>query len=68
MDNWEKVYENQQSAKAELAHNALLNHEIQAVIINKKDSSFPQLGRFEIFVPAESVTIAKQIIENEITH
>lgn len=66
MDNWEKIFVTEQGPKAELARNVLENHQIQAVMFNKKDSSF-QFGLFEIYVPSEKSALAKQLLNNEVT-
>ena len=36
---------------------------IQAVIVNKQDSSYIAFGEIELFVPRENVLDAKQIME-----
>lgn len=65
-ENWEKVLITEASSKAEISRMVLENNGIQAVVMNKKDSSY-LLGVFEIYVPKDEAVTARQIIENEIT-
>lgn len=49
--------------KAELIVGLLAEHEIEANILNKKDSSY-LFGEIEIWVSAKDVDAAKEIIDN----
>ena len=59
---WVKVFETPNVYKIELLKNELLNHEIMAVVMNKKDRSY-LLGWCEIHVPDNQEIIAKEIID-----
>ena len=65
-DGWEKILVTERSSKAEISRMVLENNGLQAVVMNKKDSSY-LLGVFELYVPADQAAIARQILENEIT-
>lgn len=62
MNNWSKVFSSNNIFRAELAKNELLSHEIQAVVLNKKDSNY-LLGYCEVYVPNEHLNIANVIID-----
>ena len=66
LENWEKVLVTELSSKAEITRMVLENNNIQAVLLNKKDSSY-LLGFYEIYVPLEQAPFALQIIENEVS-
>ncbi|GAA4434394.1 hypothetical protein GCM10023091_09240 [Ravibacter arvi] len=66
LENWVKILISDANPKAEISRMVLENNGIQAVIINKKDSSY-LLGVFELYVPLEQEIIARQILENEIS-
>lgn len=45
MDNWTSVFETDQLYKAELVKDILCNNDIDAVILNQKDSSYNNFRR-----------------------
>ena len=51
MKNWAKVKIVNQNHQALIAKEFLSEHEIESVILNKKDSSYNNFGNYEIFVP-----------------
>ncbi|HEX9957175.1 MAG TPA: DUF2007 domain-containing protein [Fibrella sp.] len=66
--DWEKVLTTKQPYKAELAKAQLVENDIDAVIINKQSSSYPELfGNYEVYVPAKDGIIARIILDNETT-
>ncbi|OIN55961.1 putative signal transducing protein [Arsenicibacter rosenii] len=65
--NWEKVLTTPLPFRAELAKALLAEHDIQAVVVNKKSSSYPPFGNCELFVPQEHAIVAKVILDNETT-
>jgi len=67
LENWEKVMVTEINSKAELSRIVLENNGVQAVLLNKKDSSY-LLGVFEIYVPVEQAAFAMQILNDEITN
>lgn len=62
MNNWVKVYSNSQYFKSEMVKQVLIDHEIEAVIMNKQDSSY-KFGMVEVHVEESNEERAKQIIE-----
>ena len=62
MENWTKVFTTNNIFAAELTKNELLSHDIQAVVVNKKDSNY-LLGYCEVFVPNKNLEIAKVVID-----
>ncbi len=63
-DNWQKVYSSSFEHKVEIVSAVLEDHEISSVVINKKDSAY-LFGELELYVQAENVLRAKQIINKE---
>lgn len=51
--DWKLVYSTDQLYKAEIAKDILADSEIEAIIINKKDSSYNSFGELEVFVNKE---------------
>lgn len=50
MDNWITVFETEQSYLAEMVKGILCENNIDAVLLNHKDSSYPMLGSIKIMV------------------
>ncbi|MGM9511029.1 MULTISPECIES: DUF2007 domain-containing protein [Larkinella] len=57
-DQWEKVLVTPTTYRAELAKVLLAEHEINAVVVNKKDSNY-LLGNCEVYVQTEDAAMAK---------
>jgi len=55
---WEKVMVTPTIYRAELAKVLLAGHEIDAVVVNKKDSNY-LLGNCELYVLTQDATMAK---------
>lgn len=62
--NWIKIYSTSANYKAELIKGLLFENGIQAVVINKKDSSY-LFGELEIYVMPDDVLQAKHIISTQ---
>lgn len=62
---FQKVFEDVQQVRAEIVKGVLQEHDIESVIVSKKDSSY-QFGHYEIHVLQDSVIRAIKIIEDEI--
>lgn len=65
MENWERIMNTKNSARAEIARGVLEEHGINAVIINKKDSNYPMFGFFEVLVLLQDVENAKNLLTDE---
>jgi Zn-dependent membrane protease YugP len=61
---WEKIFTTSQPYQAEVARQVLEEAGIQAVVINKKDSSYLAFGEAEVYVQQDDVIRAKQLIKN----
>ncbi|ATL46510.1 hypothetical protein COR50_04590 [Chitinophaga caeni] len=61
---WIKVYETRDPFKAEIVKGMLIENGIEAVIVNKQDSSFTQMipGLDEVYVQEVNETLAKQLV------
>ncbi|KQS31485.1 DUF2007 domain-containing protein [Dyadobacter sp. Leaf189] len=66
-ENWIKAYQSSQMIRAEIAREILEQNGIPAVIVNKKDSSYPIFGMCEVHVPASELDRAQTILMNEDT-
>lgn len=64
MENWTKIYHNPNEFKVELIKNELINHGIQAVILNKVDHNYPVFGVSELMVATADKDIALTIIND----
>lgn len=61
MDNWTLVYSSNQLYKVELKRQLLEENDIQAIIVNKKDSAY-LFGDIELYVSVEDAFQARQLI------
>ena len=59
--DWIKIYSTGVNYKAELLKGLLFENNIEAVILNKKDSSYG-FGELELYVSSDDVIKAKHII------
>lgn len=59
--DWIKIFSTGENYKAELLKGLLIENNIEAVIINKKDSSYG-FGELELYVGAADVVKAKHLI------
>jgi hypothetical protein len=62
MDNWQSIYKTEYLSQAQIIESILAEHEIQSVILNKKDSSYNNFGNCEIFVTPSEAKVALDII------
>ncbi len=62
-EGWTLVYSSSQLFEIEILKSMLLEHDIQSVIINKKDS-FYLFGDVELYVKVEDAFEATQLIKN----
>jgi len=63
-NSWQLVYSSPYNYQVELTKAVLLNHDIESVILNQRDSAY-LFGEFELYVLPEDVLRAKQIINKE---
>ncbi len=59
--DWIQIYSTDKMFQAEILKQVLADHEIEAVIINKMDSSYKSFGEIEIYVKNDHVIKAKML-------
>ena len=64
LDNWKKIWESPSVQRAEIAKLLLEDNDIQAVVLNKKDSSY-LFGFCELYVPQTETENAERILITE---
>lgn len=62
---WQKVFETRDRIKAEILQGKLEARDIQAVIVDKKDSAYQLFGYIELHVPDEYLHEARHIVQQE---
>lgn len=62
---FQKVFEDRQEVRAAIVQGVLNEHDINAVLVPKRDSSY-QFGVFEVHVEHDDVMQSIKIIEEEI--
>ena len=68
MKDWTVVYNSQINSRTEIVKGVLTDRGIDAVIVNKKDSTLHlDHGQIEVLVQQSSVLEAMKIINDEIT-
>lgn len=65
MSNWQTVFTSKDAHRAEIVKDILGNANIQAMVVNLKDSAY-HLGNLEVRVAHDSVLRAIKIIKEEI--
>ncbi len=67
MENWIKVFEDQNQIRAEIVKAVLEENGIPAVVMNKKETVYHVFGAYEVLVIQADGLAAVQLIQNEIT-
>jgi hypothetical protein len=62
MKDWIRIYANSNLSTAALVTGLLNEKEVPAKLLNRKDSAYVFLGEAEVYVPAEFINIAKEIL------
>lgn len=63
MNDWIAIFETDQLYRAEMVKNLLCNNQIEAVILNHKDSSF-KLGLISVMIKDEDKDKAIEIVNS----
>jgi hypothetical protein len=63
-DNWTSIYSTDKPWQAEIARQVLVENGIEAVVINKRDSSYLAFGEAEVFVSIENAERSKKLLMN----
>jgi hypothetical protein len=58
---WVQIYATDKMFQAELFKQVLTDHDIEAVIINKMDSSYKSFGEIEVYVKNDNAIRAKML-------
>lgn len=64
--NWQKIYSTANLPQAEIIKSLLEEYDIQAIILNKRDSAYNMFGEVEIHVLREDVIKAIQLLKHEV--
>jgi hypothetical protein len=59
--DWVQIYSTDKMFQAEIFKQVLADHKIEAVIINKMDSSYKAFGEVEVYVNNDHVIKAKML-------
>lgn len=65
-DSWVKVYSTLFLAQAEIKKAMLIENDVDAVVLNKLDSSYLAFGQAEIYVHPSNEQEAKRLLETEL--
>lgn len=63
-NNWFLVYSSDKPWQAEIVKQVLIENNIEAVVINKNDSSYLAFGEAEVYVNEENAEEAKKLIKS----
>lgn len=63
-DNWILILSTPQPWQAEMAKQILEEKGIEAVVMNRRDSSYTVFGEVEIYVVKEDVERSKELLKN----
>lgn len=63
-DNWVSIYSTDKPWQAEIAKQVLFDNGIEAVVINKRDSSYLAFGEVEVYVSQEDAEKSKELLKN----
>jgi hypothetical protein len=62
--DWICVFHTEQSFQAEIAKEILENEEINCVVINEHDSTFPSIGELEVWVHQDFSSKAIELLKD----
>lgn len=62
--DWVTVYHTGQNFQAEIAREILENENINCVVINENDSTFPSIGEIEVMVHQDFEARAKELLKD----
>jgi len=63
-DNWVSIFSSDKPWQAEIAKQILFENGIEAVIINKQDSSYRLFGDVEVYVSQNDAEKSKELLKN----
>jgi hypothetical protein len=62
--DWTKIHFTKNPIEAEMIKDLLMDHDVQAVILNKQDSAYPLISEIEIYCHAENALKAIKLISD----
>lgn len=62
--DWVCVFQTEQGFQAEIAREILENEEINCVVLNEHDSTFPSIGDLEVWVHQDFEAKAKELLKD----
>ena len=60
--NWVRIYKSANFYQSEIVKQMLLQHHIEAVLMNKQDSSYHNFGDVEVYIHQENFSNAIEIM------
>jgi hypothetical protein len=60
--NWVKIYKSTNFYQSEIVKQMLIQHAIEAVLLNKQDSSYRNFGNVEVYVHNEDFNHAIELL------
>jgi type III secretory pathway lipoprotein EscJ len=60
--NWVKIYKSTNFYQSEIVKQMLLQHNVEAVLLNKQDSSYRNFGNIEVYVHQEDFDHAIELL------
>lgn len=66
MENWIRVFEDQNQIRAEIVKGVLEEKGVPAVVLNKKETVYHVFGTYQVLVPSDQAIPALQLIQHEI--
>lgn len=66
MENWIRVFEDQNQILAEIVKGVLEEKGVPAVVLNKKETVYQLHGTYQVLVPNDQAIHALQLIQHEI--
>jgi transcription antitermination factor NusA-like protein len=60
--NWIRIFTSSNYYKSEMIKQALAGNDIDSVLLNKQDSSYPSFGNIEVYVHQENFSDAIEIL------
>lgn len=66
MKNWQKIFASTNRIQASLVRDVLEGNQIEAILMDKQDSSYGIFGQLEVYVNQEKVLPALKVIKDEI--
>jgi hypothetical protein len=67
MENWIRVFEDQNQIRAEIVKGVLEEKGVPAVVLNKKETVYQLHGTYQVLVPGDQAIPALQLIQHEIS-